>query len=160
NQQHRKTMNIKKPCLLFAGSALAIALLSSGCATTTENHAPAVSVGTNGLVAVLGHEIQPHAMEQTLKVASQAGTIAALRYDKNSRSYLEAAEVVFDAALHNGTYDPAVLSQALNSISIKEARDPNVTAGIQSALGIYGVFFGSVVTAKINDVSPYAVPAI
>jgi hypothetical protein len=152
-------MNLKKSCLLFATSALAITLLSTGCAST-GNHAPVASIGTNGLVSVLGHDIQPQAMGQTLKVASQAGTMAALRYDKNSRSYLQAAEVIFDAALHNGTYDPAVLSQSLASISVKEARDPQVTAGIESAFGLYGVFFGTVVTAKINDVSPYAVPAL
>ena len=152
--------NQNSVCLI--GATLALSLFTFGCATTgsSGSSAPPVAVGTNGLVAVFGHDIQPQAMETALKVASQAGTIAALHYDKNSRAYLQAAQVVFDAAINNGQYDPAVLGQSLSNISIKEAHDPNVTAGIEAAFGTYSLFFGGLVTAKVNDVSPYALPAL
>lgn len=152
-------MNIKSITCCFSGATLAITLLSSGCATGA-NHAPPIAIGTNGLISVAGHEIQPEAMQTACRVAAQGGTIAAVKYDGNARAYLQAAQVVFDTALQNGEYDPVVLNQSLSSISIKEARDPNVTAGIESALGVYSMFFGSVVSAKIADVSPYAVPAL
>lgn len=151
---------MNKSCsLIVATLALSSLLFTQGCATGGNHPAP-VAVGTNGIVQIFGNDVNPQAVGTAITLAATAGTAAALHYDQNSRAYLQAVEVILDAAVQNGQYDPALLAQSLSSISIKEARDPNVNAGINGAFALYATLYGSIVSTKINDASPYLAPIL
>lgn len=151
-----------KKILSLIGSAILLALISTGCATTgTTGGTPPISVNpTNGIISVFGNPIDPVVTGNTIKGIAQAGAAAAIQYDKNSVSYLQLAETTLDLAVTDGKYDPATLASALANISVKEARDPKVTQGVMAALNIYAIFAGQVVTADVKDVSPYLKPAL
>lgn len=148
---------------LIAAGVATTALCFTGCktpATSSGNPSPVFVNPTNGIITVFGHDLDPVATGNSLKGLSQAGALAALQYDANSRAYLQLVQTILTVAIQNGQYDPAVLQNSLATISINEAHDPKVTEGINAALGLYSIFAGQIVTSQVTDVSPYLKPAL
>ncbi len=135
---------------LFTSCLVLVALaLSSGCKLSPGTAGP-VTVGSNGVVSVFGNAINPAAVKTDLKVAARAGSIAAIRYDANARAYLQSALGVLQTALDEEQYDPTNISQGLQNISIKEARDPQIIQGVNDVLELYQSHFGDVVSANLD----------
>jgi hypothetical protein len=133
--------------------------VATGCKTGPPGSAP-ITVNTNGLVSIGNYTVNTNDVYTSLRTAAKLGTQAALRYDANSREYFEAVEVIFTTALNDQNFDPNKIEDALSNISLKEARDPNVISGVESALAIYQMFLGNVWAQKIENANVYLAPAL
>ena len=150
--------------LTVAASALLLGC-SSGCTTTggnTNTASTPITLNTNtGLVAINGVTINTNAEYQAIKAAASAGALAAISKDTNAIPYLKGVKEVINAALNNGNYDVTNLQSALSTVSINELKNSAQTqAYVQEGLSFYGMFAGSLVTAKIDNASPYLAPAL
>ena len=154
----------KKILLLLVPAAL-LAGCVTGCVTApasggTTVKPPLVSVATNGIVSVLGNEVDPKAAQSAVNLLATGAVRAAVAYDTNCVAYLRAAVVVLNTALADKNYDPATLNTALSNISVNGLRNPKVAEILNPALSFYSLFYGKVGSAQIADVSPYLVPAL
>ena len=155
---------MKKYYSCFLAALAGVVLLGTGCATasnpTGTTSTPIVQTSTNGVLYVFGSPVTTNGVQTTMKLLGIAGASAAVQYDTNSKPYLQAVVSLLDAALSNGTYDPALLTAALKNISLNGADDPNVANGINTALAMYSTFFAATVEQQMNNASIYLVPAL
>lgn len=169
-------MKIKLAITAVTAAALTtlLCLAGPGCASnpaaavTGTNAAPATSggflqVNSAGLLVVGGFTVDTNAVYDTIEAVTSMGAGLAEASDTNSIAYFRAVDVVLQAALDNGQYDPTNLTASLNAISINEVKDSTtVKAAVTAGLTLYKGFFGKLVTAGLSGpaASPYLAPAL
>ena len=148
---------------LFAAIITACLSLAffTGCATRQAGSTPPiVQTDTNGMIYVFGSAVAPSQVNNITKLAAVAGATAAIKYDPNSKAYLQAAAAVFNATLDSGSYDPKLMEAALSKLSVNGASDPNVVAGVNLSLATYSAIFSATIQQKIGNANIYLIPAL
>jgi len=150
-----------KTQLTFLAALVAMALTFAACKTVAPNQPTGfLSADTNGVLYVAGNAVTTNGVEQSLKLAAIAGAQAVLGYDANCKPYLQAVAEVFSSLLNDGIYDPAIIRLSLEKVSLNGANDPNVINSVNGVLILYQTFFAAATEQKIDNVSPYLIPAL
>jgi len=140
-----KKPNFMLPALLAVG-LLAELFYLTGCRTSTRF--VEVSPGVTNTVTV--NELDPVAGE-TISGVLAIGVPYAVQADANAGPYLQLAATAFRAAADSGQYDPKSLQSALDSISVRELRDPTAQRLITTAMKFYRASYAEAVNAKMDQ---------
>lgn len=154
-------MKNKPSFAVVAGAiALALSLIFQGCTTVgtgvVDSNGKTIPPGT---VIIAGNTINPETVGRDLAVVAKIGVREALRQDPNSRAYFEASVVVLSTSLDGGVYDPVTLQHSLQTISIKELRDPKITDAVTAALELYAAHVAPMLDKKL-DANIYVKPLL
>ncbi len=131
-----------KKLILSLSLLTALILSITGCKTVITNNTDGTSI-TNKVVDI-------KTITNTLDIVVPLGIQVAVGQDVNAIPYFQAATVVIDTLVNNGNYNPEILEQLLNNISVKELRTPEAKAAIQAGLSIYKSFAADAVTANLD----------
>jgi hypothetical protein len=113
-----------------------------------------------GSVAISGcSTFTPAAAQKDVQTAATIAAKKAMQLDTNAKAYVQSVEVVVEAALNDGSFEPDVLKASLANISVKELRDPTIAGIISDVFDLYQAQFGDVV-AKGLDKNTYARPIL
>ncbi len=132
---------------LTLGLMLFGVLTISGC-TTTQN--------PSGIITVGGVTIDPVKTGHIVQVLAKNGGVAAIQQKPSVRPYFKDASLAITLAIAAGTVAPDDIKASLSGVT----SDPLAVSAVTDALQIYGDFYGDVVTAKLADKSPYAIPVL
>jgi hypothetical protein len=158
------------------GLLIAAVGLASGCRTTTITYTtanpvvitnsagtvitnPVVIVSTNissGVVSVAGVTIDPKATGDAVRIAAKLGALAEIQHDPSTRQYFALSSSGLGAIIAAGTYDPTNIQTSLNNLT----GNTIVSMSITDAISLYQEFFGKLVSAKLDEKSPYTVPVL
>jgi hypothetical protein len=137
---------MKKLFTLCLVACAAVALFTACKTTSTASGGAATNE-----VTIAGLTLDPYKVANVIETGAAIGAKVAIAKDANARAYFVAAETVVSGLIHDGDYNSAALSAALDGISVKEIRDnTEVKGAIQSVLALYEVFEGDVVTAQVD----------
>jgi len=123
-------------------SIIAALVLFTGCATTSPPSAVSVSKTA-----------------ATVQAAAQIGVRVALKKEPKTRPYFVAAVTAFDLLLANGEYAPDTISASLATLPVKELKNEDVQAAIETAVSLYRIHFADVVGSGL-DRNAYVRPVL
>lgn len=113
-----------------------IAAFNTGCVTTGSG-----PINTNQLYK--GAAI--------LKMTVSASVVVATEKDTNAITYIRLIGGVLDAVISGTDYTPGTLSKAITALNIKQLQTPEARIAINTALGLYEIYYGDYVSGKINS---------
>jgi len=134
-----------KKTIISALLALAVLVsanvLITGCATTTTG-TPVYTVEKAQKTAAI------------LKATAASGVVLAYTKDKNSTPYFRAAALVLARFVTGSDLSPTALQLALQDTSVRELKTVEAALAINTALGLYEVFWGDMVREKVSGNEP------
>lgn len=122
--------------LFLLGLAAAMLVLLPGCKTTPDSKPI---------------PLDPQRTSQAIRVIITAAVPFAVQKDSNCVPYLRMVQQTLTLACDNNVYDPDLLAEQLKLSSAKELKTPEAQAATQAIVAIYRIYYGDVVSAKLNQ---------
>lgn len=129
--------------LALAFVVLPVVTLTTGCKTTDGQ--PVYTVDKAQKVAAV------------LKSTARSGVVIAWTKDKNSTPYFKASALALAKFVTGSDLSPTALQLALQETSIRELKTVEAQLAMNTAIGLYEVFWGDMVRERVTGNEPLKV---
>lgn len=136
-----KKILVSAALVLALIAPVSLSLFMTGCATTTSG-TPVYTVEKAQKTAAI------------IKATAASGVVLAYTKDKNSTPYFQAAALVLARFITGSDLSPTALQLALQETSVRELKTVEAALAINTALGLYEVFWGDMVREKVSGNEP------
>ena len=143
-------MNIKQKLTLALAGGVGTFLLLAPVAVTVTGCKSLTTTNSTGVVTTTTVANYQSIADNLIKPGASLGSFFAIRQNPNVEPYLIEAAQVLTLVLNGTDYSSEKVQDALNRISVKELRTPEVSMMIVSVLGIYRSTLGEMVAADLN----------
>lgn len=127
-----------KKLFLLLIVTLPVLVIAPGCATTSTPTTPVYTVE------------KAHKVAAVLTSTARSGVVIAYTKDPNSTAYMKAVATGLATFVTSSDMSPGALQVALSATSIKELKTIEGQLALNTAIGIYEVFWGDMVRDNVS----------